>query len=62
MNQIVFVVEGASEGGYTARALRASIFTQADTVSELHERVQDAVRCHFNAQNDPASIRLRFVG
>ena len=31
MNEIVFVVEQAPEGGFTARALGESIFTEADT-------------------------------
>lgn len=61
MNEIVFVVEEAPEGGYAARALGASIFTEADTVAELHERVRDAVRCHFDKQPAPTIIRLHFV-
>jgi len=36
------------EGGYTARALGASIFTEADTLDELREQVRDAVYCHFD--------------
>ncbi len=48
MNEIIFVVEKAVEGGWTARALGESIFTQADTVEALHTRVRDAVRCHFD--------------
>jgi hypothetical protein len=47
MNEVIFVVEEAPEGGYTARALEASIFTEADTLAELHTKVHDAVRCHF---------------
>lgn len=35
-------------GGYTARALGAAIFTEADTLDAFHDQVQDAVRCHFN--------------
>ena len=29
--ELVFVIEDADEGGYTAKALGASIFTEADT-------------------------------
>jgi len=47
MSEIIFVVEEAPEGGLIARAVGASIFTQAVTMAELHERVRDAVRCHF---------------
>ena len=47
MSEIIFLVEEAPEGGYTARALGFSIFTEADTWRELKEAVQEAVRCHF---------------
>jgi hypothetical protein len=61
MNEIIFVVEHAPEGGLTARALGASIFTQAESVEELHGRVRDAVRCHFEEGDAPKMIRLHFV-
>jgi len=48
MEELIFVVEEAREGGYTARALGGSNFTEADTVEQLHEEVRDAVRCHFD--------------
>jgi hypothetical protein len=58
---LVFVVEGAPEGGYSARALDASIFTEADTLGELRTQVRDAVRCHFDEGRAPKVIRLHFV-
>jgi hypothetical protein len=61
MSEITFNVEAAPEGGYTAHALRASIFTEADTVPELREAVRDAVRCHFEDGRGPVTIRLRYV-
>ena len=61
MNEVIFVVEEAPEGGFTARALDVSIFTEADTLPELHERVRDAVRCHFDEGQAPKVIRLHFV-
>jgi hypothetical protein len=61
MKEIIFVVEQAPEGGLTARALDASIFTQAESVQELHARVRDAVRCHFDEGDVPKVIRLHFV-
>ena len=61
MNEIIFVVEQAPEGGLTARALDVSIFTQAESAEELHERVRDAVRCHFDDGDTPKVIRLHFV-
>ena len=58
MSEIIFVVEQAPEGGLSARALDASIFTQADTAEELHVRVRDAVRCHIGDNESPKMIRL----
>lgn len=59
MNEIIFVVEDAPEGGLAARALGVAIFTEADTMAELREAVRDAVRCHF--ETPPALIRLHYV-
>jgi hypothetical protein len=61
MEELIFVVEEAPEGGFTARALGASIFTEADTVRELHAQVRDAVNCHFEEGHAPRVIRLHFV-
>lgn len=61
MSEIIFIVEQAPEGGLTARALDASIFTQAENIEELHGRVRDAVRCHFDDDRAPKMIRLHFV-
>jgi len=51
MNEIIFIVEEAPEGGFTARALGHSIFTEADTWDELKESVREAVRAHFEEGN-----------
>lgn len=61
MSEIVFLVEEAAEGGFSARALGESIFTQADTFEDLREQVRDAVRCHFDEGQGPAVIRLHYV-
>lgn len=61
MNEIIFVVEEAPEGGFAARAVGESIFTQAATMAELHGQVRDAVRCHFDEAALPKLIRLHFV-
>lgn len=61
MSEVIFVVEEAAEGGFTARALGASIFTEADTMDELRDAVRDAVRCHFDEGTTPKVIRLHFV-
>ena len=61
MNEISFVVEEAAEGGYMARALGESIFTEADSLNELHANVRDAVRCHFEEGHQPKILRLHQV-
>lgn len=48
MNELIFLVEEAPEGGYTARALGESIFTEAESLPELREQIRDAVKCHFD--------------
>ncbi len=60
-SEIIFVVEPAPEGGYTARALGESIHTQAENVPDLHTRVREAVHCHFDEGQAPKLIRLHFV-
>lgn len=61
MNEIIFLVEEAPEGGFTARALGHSIFTEADSLEELRAMVRDAVKCHFDEGAAPRVIRLHFV-
>ena len=61
MNEIIFVVEESSEGGYIAKALGQSIYAEADDLTNLHECVRDAVRCHFEEGQVPKIIRLHFA-
>ena len=59
--EIIFSVQESPEGGYEARALGHSIFTQADTMDELKLNVREAVRCHFEEGDAPRVIRLHMV-
>ena len=61
MNELIFIVEEAPEGGFTARALGVSIFTEAGDCRELQSQVRDAVRCHFENDQAPKVIRLHYV-
>jgi hypothetical protein len=61
MSEIIFVVELAPEGGYLARAVGESIHTEAESLDDLHARVRDAVRCHYDEGSAPKLIRLHFV-
>lgn len=60
-SEIIFLVEPDPEGGFTARALGASIYTQADSFDELKETVRDAVLCHFDEGRAPKVIRLHQI-
>lgn len=61
MIEIVFVVEDAPEGGFCARAVGASIVTEADDLPALREAIRDAVRCYFDADEAPKIIRMHLV-
>ena len=61
MEELIFMVENAPEGGFTARALGISIFTEADDLPGLREQVRNAVRCHFEEGQGPRILRLHFV-
>jgi predicted RNase H-like HicB family nuclease len=59
MNEIIFLVEDAVEGGYTARSLGESIFTEGDSMDELRANIRDAVDCHFEADEKPITSPQR---
>jgi len=61
MEEIIFIVEESEEGGYEARALGHSIYTQAEDLESLKEAVRDAVKCHFEEEERPRIIRLHIV-
>jgi hypothetical protein len=46
-SEIIFSVQESPEGGYEARALGFSIFTQANSLDDLKNLTRDAVSCHF---------------
>ena len=61
MQEIIFLVEDAPEGGFTAKALGEAIFTEADSLVELRSMVIDAVKCHFEEKHLPKVVRLHYV-
>jgi hypothetical protein len=63
MTEILFIVEEAEEGGYVARAVGASIVTEADDLAQLRTMVREAVRCHYDEDDAerPKAIRLHLV-
>ncbi len=61
MNEIIFLIDEDLDGGYNARALSESIFTQGESLDELRANIRDAVNCHFDPASKPKMIRLHFV-
>jgi len=61
MKELFFIVEESSDGGYTARALGESIFTEGETIEEIKKAIKDAVKCHFEPKDLPKIIRIHFV-
>ncbi len=61
MDELIFIVEEAPEGGYTAHALGHSIFTEADDLEALQDQIRDAVHCHFDEGTAPRIVRLHHV-
>jgi hypothetical protein len=61
MNELIFMVDDAPEGGFVARALGQAIFTEADDLEGLHRQIRDVVHCHFVDDFAPKVIRLHFV-
>jgi hypothetical protein len=62
MDELIFIVKEAAEGGFTARALGAPTFTGADEWNEPQANIRDAVRCHFDRGHGPKVIRLADAG
>ena len=60
-NEIIFLISDSPEGGFEARALGHSVYTEADTLDELRAMVRDAVACHFEEAERPGVILLHFV-
>jgi predicted RNase H-like HicB family nuclease len=61
MTELIFLVEQAAEGGYFARALGPSIFTEGDDLESLERNVRDAVHVHFDEAERPRMVRLHFT-
>jgi hypothetical protein len=61
ITEIIFAIQESPEGGYEARAVGHSIFTQAKTMDELRLNVREAVRCHFGDGTKLPVIHLEGV-
>lgn len=62
MNEIIFLVEEAVEGGYIAKALDEGIYTEAESMDELKANIKEAVLCHFEDESKrPKIARIHYV-
>jgi len=50
MSEIKFLIEESIDGGYEAKALGYSIYTEAEDLDELRDAIRDAVKCHFEEE------------
>ncbi len=60
MTEIIFIVEESPEGGYEAKALGHSIFTQGETIEELKQNIRESIQCHFETKT-PKIVRLHYI-
>ena len=60
MEEIIFLVEESQEGGYTAKGLGVSIFTEGETIEDLQKNIKEAIQCHFDIEK-PRLVRLHMV-
>ena len=57
--EIIFIVEESLEGGYEAKAVEESIFTEAENIDELKKNIAEAVRCHFDETDIRYGINIK---
>ncbi|MEQ6120529.1 2-oxoisovalerate dehydrogenase [Reichenbachiella sp. MALMAid0571] len=60
MTEIIFIVQESIEGGFEARALDHSIFTDGESMDDLKQNIREAIQCHFE-RDAPKMVRLHFV-
>lgn len=59
--KLIFEVRDAEEGGYYARALGESIFTEGETWDKLRSNAAEAVDAHFDDAEKPSLIQLHYI-
>jgi hypothetical protein len=61
MKELVFEITQEADGGFTAKALGESIFTQGDSWDELRVKMQEAVEAFYFESPKPARLRMHMV-
>ncbi|MFN3871934.1 MAG: 2-oxoisovalerate dehydrogenase [Ignavibacterium sp.] len=59
--EIIFLIEESLEGGFEAKAVGYPIFTEGETEDEIRKNILEAVRCHFDDNEMPAYVNMRFL-
>lgn len=59
--KIIFLIEESLEGGFEAKAVGYPIFTEGATEDEIRKNILEAVRCHFDDNEMPAYVNMRFL-
>ncbi|MBX2914065.1 MAG: 2-oxoisovalerate dehydrogenase [Cyclobacteriaceae bacterium] len=59
MEEIKFIIQPSAEGGFEARALEYSIFTEGETLEEVKENISEAIKCHFEDSEAPTIISIQ---
>ena len=60
-SQLLFFVSNDPEGGYVAKAPKYGIYTQGETWDELIANIKEAILCHFEEGETPASFTWQMV-
>lgn len=61
MEEIIFLIKDSIDGGFDAKAVVFSIFTEAETMENLKSNIVEAVDCHFDKNDKPRLIRLHYI-
>ena len=61
IKELLFLVEEEEDGGFVAKCLTESIYTQGDNLTEVRENIKDAVLCHFGEVEMPNIVRMHIT-
>jgi predicted RNase H-like HicB family nuclease len=59
--EIIFLIEESLDGGFEAKAVGFPIFTEGESEDEVKRNILEAVHCHFDENEMPAFINIRFL-
>lgn len=59
--EIIFIIQDSLDGGFEAKAVGHSIYTEAETMEELKNNIIEATDCQFDPGKKPKLIRLHYI-